>query len=393
MSRPLTILCVANVAKDRNSGAAGAEYETIVALRELGHEVDEVWADGVGRRIQHGNLNLLLELPYRYESVVERRMARSTYDVVHVNQPHGYRAARLVQRRWPRTVFIHRSHGWEPRAGEVLGHWRRVFQTENRTVVRQAASLVIEKLLARHDREIVRWADGHIVCSSEDAEFMVTRSGAARNRVAFLPQSAPPQFIQSAAPPMSEDRLCHVLHVGQFAFFKAPMITAAAMNIIGARHARARFTWVASRDHHDAIRRLLSESLARRMELLDWMPQENLRHVYDSAGIFLFPSFFEGSGKVHIEALSRGLCVITTAVGGMRDYVQNGRSGILVPPGDARAVADAALRIMENPQGAQQMSAASAGRAREYSWHRAAVETVAFYHARIAAKDASMGWR
>jgi glycosyltransferase involved in cell wall biosynthesis len=389
MQRPLRILAMADMPPDANAGAPGAEVETIRALRELGHHVDDVWQDTLGRRIGHGNLHALLELPRRFEAVAEERLSQSEYDVVHVNQPHGYRAARLIQRRWPRTAFIHRSHGWEPRVREVLRHWRMVYGEEARSPLRRAASGILVPMIARHATEIVRWADGHILCSHHDADYMHARNGVPPEKLGVMPQAPPDSFNATAAPPMTAARLRHVLHVGQFAFVKAPMITAGVMNEIAQQRPEVRFTWVAGREHHERIRALLNDAVRARLDLRGWTNQEALRDVYDSAGVFLFPSFFEGSGKAHIEALSRGLCVVASRTGGMRDYVEDGRSGILIEPGDTMAIARAAIALIDDLDAATAMSSAAAARAREYSWRRAAEETVEFYRRRIAAKQSA----
>lgn len=386
---PLRILSMADLPEDPNAGASGAEYETIAALRRLGHQVDDVWRDEIAHRIKHGNLHIAFELPREYDRIVHERLSRGDYDVVHVNQPHGYRAARRVRRHFPRTAFIHRSHGWEPHVREELTPWRRVYGSDERGLLRRAASAALDPLIARHAREIVKWADGHILCSHHDAEFMEKRNGVDPARLGVMPQAPPDAYNAAPALPMDTARLTNVLNVGQFAFFKAPMVTAAAMNRIAERRKDVRFTWVSGREHHDAIRGLLSSDVQSRLTLAGWTTQAELRQVYDSAGVFLFPSFFEGSGKVHIEAMSRGVCVVASSVGGMRDYVQDGTSGVLVPLGDPVAVAEAALAILGNPERAGEMSAAAARRAREYSWHRTAIETAAFYRARLAAKVAS----
>lgn len=389
LDAPLRILSMADLPEDPNAGASGAEYETIAALRRLGHEVDGVWRDEIAHRIKHGNLHIAFELPREYERIVRERLSRGRYDVVHVNQPHGYRAARLVRRRFPATAFIHRSHGWEPHVREELAPWRRVYGQDERGLVRRIASAALEPVIARHANEIVKWADGHILCSHHDAEFMQERNGVDPARLGVMPQAPPDSYNAVPALPMDAERLTNVLHVGQFAFFKAPMVTAAAMNRIAGERKDVRFTWVAGSEYHDSIRALLSADVRSRLTLIGWMSQSELRKVYDGAGVFLFPSFFEGSGKVHIEAMSRGLCVIASNVGGMRDYVQDGTSGVLVPLGDPDSVAGAALAILGDAERARAISAAAARRAREYSWDRTAVETAAFYRQRLAAKAAS----
>jgi glycosyltransferase involved in cell wall biosynthesis len=124
-----------------------------------------------------------------------------------------------------------------------------------------------------------------------------------------------------------------------------------------------------------------------RTTIQHWTTQDALRDIYDQHGTFLFPSFFEGFGKAFLEAMSRGLCVVASDVGGMHDVI-DGENGIVVPPGDAVALADAALRIIRNPDTAIAMSAAAARKAREYTWERVGLETAAFYQARLAARAA-----
>ncbi|HEX3110695.1 MAG TPA: glycosyltransferase family 4 protein [Thermoanaerobaculia bacterium] len=385
----MKILTMADLPPDPNAGASGAEYETIAALRRLGHEVDDVWRDAIAHKITHGNLHIAFELPKEYERIASERLLRGSYDIVHVNQPHGYRVARLVRRHFPRTAFIHRSHGWESMVREVLGRWRQVYPSESRGLTRRAASALLAPFIERHDREIVKWADGHIVGSTAEADFLRERNGVDAARIGVITQAPPALYNATPAAPMDANRLATVLHVAQFAFFKAPMIVAAAMNRIAERRPDARFVWVSGRENHDAIAALLSPAVRSRIELLGWMPQDALLRVYDRAGIFLFPSFFEGAGKVHIEALSRGLCVVASRAGGMRDYIQDGVNGFLVDPGRADSLADAALAAMADPDRASVVSAAAARTARELSWDRAARETAAFYSQRLAAKLAS----
>jgi glycosyltransferase involved in cell wall biosynthesis len=382
---PLRILVMADTAADPNRGAAGTEVQTMDALRALGHEVDAVWSDTLGRRVRHGNLHLLLELPRTYARAAERALRKRPYDVVHVNQPHGFRAARAVHRLSPGTVFIHRSHGFELNAEETLRPWRAMYGSDERSGVRRISSRAIGSLLKRHGRAIAAEADGHIVSASLDAAFLRNRLGVAAEKIAVIPQAAPDSYTRIPAPPITAERLGRVLHVTQFAFFKAPMITADAMNRLAAADRNLRFTWVCDRSSEAAIRALLTADANERMNIVPWTTQDALRDIYDAHGIFLFPSFFEGFGKAFLEAMSRGLCVVASDVGGMHDVIDSGRNGVLVPAGNATALADEALGIARDADRATAMSAAAAQTAREYSWERVARETAAFYQARLSA--------
>jgi glycosyltransferase involved in cell wall biosynthesis len=387
MSRQrLRVLVMTDTPPDPNLGVAGTELRTIEALRDLGHEVDAIWSDVLGRRVRHGNLHLLLELPRAFERALLEALQRKAYDVVHVNQPHGFRAARTLHRLGTRSIFIHRSHGFELSLEAALGPWREKLGSDDRNVMRRAASRVIAPLLARHSIAITRDADGHIVSSSLDADFLRERLHVEAAKIAVIPQAPPDDYIVTDPPAMTPERLRGVLHVGQFMLFKAPAVTAGAMNRLAAQQPDVRFTWVCDREHHNAVRSLFNSDAQDRLELLPWMTQDELRAVYDRSGIFLFPSFYEGFGKVFLEAMSRGLCVVAADTGGMHDTIAHGTNGVLCPPGDDETFADAALALMNDFDRAASMSVAAAQTAREHTWRRVAIETAGFYHARLQAR-------
>ena len=384
MSAPLRILVISDTPADLNSGAAGTEMQTIAGLRALGHQVDALWREDLQRRIAHPNLHSAFEAARLYERAAVSALRRRHYDVVHANQPYGYRAARAIHRQWPRTILIHRSHGFEANVDETLRPWLRRFGGDRRPPLRRLLSRILHPVIARQSRAIARAADGHILLSTIDADFLHDRFGVDRGRIAVIPLAPPDDYAHIPALPMTPERLGNVLHVAQFAFFKAPMITAAAMRQLAAGNGALRFTWVCGRDDHEHVRRLLGD-LRERVELLDWMPQDALRRVYDRSGIFLFPSFYEGFGKTFIEAMSRGLCVVATDAGGMHDIIESGRNGVLVPPGDAEALARAAAALIAEPARAEAMSAAAAADARRYTWLGVARATADFYRARLEA--------
>jgi glycosyltransferase involved in cell wall biosynthesis len=382
----MRILMMADTPADPNRGAAGTELQTARALRALGHEVDTIWAEDLGRRIQHGNLHVVLELPRTYERAAVRALREKAYDVVHVNQPHGFRAARAVHRIAPRAVFIHRSHGFELNADETLRPWRRQFGDDERGLTRRIASAALRPFLTHHSHAIAREADGHIVSASLDRDFLAGRLDVDVAKIAVISQAAPDAFVARPAPPMTSERLRHVLHIAQFAFFKAPMVTADAMNRLAAARTDLSFTWICDRAHHDLVRALLSDNVLSRIQILSSMPQDELLAAYDRSGIFLFPSFFEGFGKTFLEAMSRGLCVIASDIGGMHDVIEHGSTGVLVQPGDPGAVADAATSLLDDEVRSAAMSAAAATTARGYTWARVARETTEFYNSRLEAR-------
>ena len=71
--------------------------------------------------------------------------------------------------------------------------------------------------------------------------------------------------------------------------------------------------------------------------------------VLERAEVVVVPSFGEGFGMVALEAMERGRPVIASDVGGLPEIVADGRTGLLVPPGDVEALARAIAELAGDP--------------------------------------------
>jgi len=380
----MRILFMTDTPENPDSGAAGTEYQTALALRDLGHEVDTIWADELPRRLRHGNLHYLLELPFTYRARMLGRLQSKPYDVVHVSQPHGYLAARAAKRHPCRPIFVHRSHGFEPRVAAALAPWAALQPA--RPFLRHAASEAMTRLLEFNNWAIARHADGHIVSAELCSAFIQERYGVANNRVAVIAQAPPLSYQQAHIRAIDAGRLDRLLYVGQLAFFKAPMILAQAFEHVLAERPQATLTWVCSAQHHREASALLSPAARARVNFVDWVSQDRLMDIYDAHGVFLFPSFFEGFGKAFLEAMTRGLLVVASAEGGARDLIVSGKNGFIVPVGDAMAMAQACLAIQRGAVDFRQMSESARQTGLQHTWRRVAQESAAFYQALGALK-------
>jgi glycosyltransferase involved in cell wall biosynthesis len=81
------------------------------------------------------------------------------------------------------------------------------------------------------------------------------------------------------------------------------------------------------------------------------------RPYYQLMDIFVFPTHREGLGKVLLEAGAAGKPVVSTCVTGVVDVVQDGFTGILVPPADAKALSSATLKLLQDRELAARMGA------------------------------------
>jgi glycosyltransferase involved in cell wall biosynthesis len=75
--------------------------------------------------------------------------------------------------------------------------------------------------------------------------------------------------------------------------------------------------------------------------------------------LFVLPSLNEGMGRALIEAMAAGLPVIASRVGGIPAVISHERTGLLVSPRDADALAEALRRLLDRPEWAKQLGVAA----------------------------------
>jgi len=93
-------------------------------------------------------------------------------------------------------------------------------------------------------------------------------------------------------------------------------------------------------------RRLSELGLTRHVRLAGSVSDEELSALYDRSDVFLHPTLYEGSSLVTLEAMAHAKPIVATTAGGIPDKVAPGRTGFLVPPGDADAFGAAILEAM-----------------------------------------------
>ena len=105
--------------------------------------------------------------------------------------------------------------------------------------------------------------------------------------------------------------------------------------------------------------------------------------------IFVLPSLMEASPNALIEAMAAGVPIVATRVGGIPESIEHERSGILVPPGDDRALAAGIARLMRRPQIASRLAdAARQSAASRFSFDRMVSEFQQLYFDELAARSA-----
>lgn len=109
--------------------------------------------------------------------------------------------------------------------------------------------------------------------------------------------------------------------------------------------------------------------LAKRAQISDRVlflgQRDDAADLLVASDIFVLPSRQEGLGVAALEAMALGRPVVASRVGGLAEVVDDGRSGLLVPPGDPEALGDAIARLLESAEFRTRLGAEGPRRVRE----------------------------
>ena len=98
-------------------------------------------------------------------------------------------------------------------------------------------------------------------------------------------------------------------------------------------------------------------SIGDRFKLLGW--RADVADLYAAADVFVLPSLWEGMANALLEAMAAGLACVATDVEGSREVIEQGRTGLLVPPAHAQALAAAIASLADDRDARARIGAAA----------------------------------
>jgi glycosyltransferase involved in cell wall biosynthesis len=163
-------------------------------------------------------------------------------------------------------------------------------------------------------------------------------------------------FLEADPVPLPERPVA--LFVGVLERYKAVDVLAEAWRRAAPRVPEATLHLVGRGAMRDVPGTLVAE-LPEQTRWTESLTTPEVSQVMDEATVLVLPSRSEGLGRVVVEAFCRGRGVVGSRVGGIQDIVEDGKTGILVPPGDVKALADALVRVLSDPALAGRLATAA----------------------------------
>lgn len=180
-----------------------------------------------------------------------------------------------------------------------------------------------------------------------------------------------------------------VLYTGRIELNKGSLELLKSVNLVAASFPEVEYVIAGGRhnsiDDQTLERALTVANTREHVRLLGHVPWHQLAGWYRRATVFVMPSRYETFGISVIEAMAFGVPVVAANVGGLPEIVQDGVTGILVPPKDPDALAEAVIHLLRDPELRRRLGSAARGRVlTEYRIERVVEQTLKVYERVLA---------
>lgn len=363
-------------------------YHTCLELGRLGHDVrvittrfgpgvapNEEQVLRIGRSVPvpaNGSI-CPVAVDVRMRGKVRRMLRAERFDVLHLHEPlmPSLCLAVLAEAKTPTVGTFHANNDG------ALGY--RLFRP------------LLEGYFARLDARIaVSEAARRTISGHFGGEYTIIPNGVDIGRFAkpqtdgdAAPAAVPERDASRAA--ASGDVPFNILFVGRLEPRKGAKYLLRAMPLILEEVPAARLTVVGSGPMSGYYRSHLPEAVADHVVFAGRVSGEELARQYAAADVFCSPATGgESFGIVLIEAMAAGAAVVASDIGGYRDVVRDGATGLLVRRADPDSIAEAVIRLARDDGLRRRLIAAAGSEVHQYSWDRVTRRILDVYESVVA---------
>jgi glycosyltransferase involved in cell wall biosynthesis len=227
---------------------------------------------------------------------------------------------------------------------------------------------------SRFERNIIHWvltlADTVFVLSPMWKEFCSRFLPG--DKIEVIPCSVRWEYadvLNQPLPDRSKHSYVNVLYLGSTGARKGVFDLLKVIPSVVTTNPNLRFT-IAGREEKAGEEEQM-QAIIREKGLSQWITrlcptQEEILGVYFDADIYVLPTHADAFPQAVLEAMSMGLPVITTRVGGISEMVEEGKGAVLIEPGDLDALKKEILRLAASPDLRAEMGLANRERVRQY---------------------------
>ena len=253
----------------------------------------------------------------------------------------------------------------------------------------------------RVEKQLIESTDHLLLSSTRERELINFSYDVPHDKVTLLPCGVDTELFR----PLNTHQLKHnisipdkkfILYVGRIDPIKGIDILIKAMALVKATLGKTDTPHLlviggdlknASQSKHSELNKL--KRLTKSLQLDDTVtflgaqPQDLLPHYYSAAEACVLPSRYESFGMVALEAMACGTPAIVTTAAGICSFIQDGKTGFLLPEDDETALAQTILRVVYLNSSKQHMSMNVRKRAMDFTWNSIANQLHSLYNSLI----------
>ena len=297
------------------------------------------------------------------------RLARDA-DVVHVHLGEDLAAL-------PLGLWVSRRHGL-PVVVAVHCSLRHTLRMSD------ARSALLKVVGGRIEAAGTRSADAVIVLTHRLAR-LLEKEGVLRERVHVIPTSVDRDLFRSGNPdPLPEIPAPRVTFVGRLVAAKGvDVLLDAARRLPSDVHV----VFVGDGELRSWLRRRAEQlGLLDRVHFTGFVPHHAVPAMLEHSQALVLPSLYEEMGSILLEAMQARVPIVASRVGGIPTVVRDCVDGILVPPSEPKALAEAITRVLTNPALSRRLVRGAAGSSEGRDWRSTASRVLGVYEAALGSR-------
>ena len=299
--------------------------------------------------------------PYNLNAprIMGRLIDRRDDTVIHTHATCGLFMS--VYKRITRIPFVAHTHGTSRSHNTPLvlrGHELRI----------DYSVLGVNYHMLR-ERSLWSAADRVLAVSSSSAEDIATTYGINRNKIRVVYNGVDSDIFKPNEKPILPSNLAHlsskriILFVGHFGLRKGIIFLIRSLDIVRREIPDVHLLcvggtpkWLGGIDYRQILLSEISRlGLNDYVTLSDAVKNRELPDIYNSSELLVLPSYYETFSKVCIEAMSCGIPVVATHMGGIPEVVEENVTGYLVPYGSVKKLADVIISLLQDRGRAKKM--------------------------------------
>jgi glycosyltransferase involved in cell wall biosynthesis len=358
-----------------DAGAPGVTIDLGQAYAERGHEVEYISFDDLPR-----------DLPERAKAVVfphyvafRLRMAMrdgARQKVVDASSGDAWCWA-AVLRRGPGHdhLLVWRSHGLEhvvhrttlneAKSGRLTLSWKYPLYHGGFRLWEVATAL--------------RRSDLALFLNRAERDHAVERLGLPGERARVVPNGVRSSFLGQPFFDLPPEGSVRIAQIGSYIERKGVAYGMPALASVLSRHRDVSISFLGTGCGEERVLADLHPAVHGQVRVVPAYPRDELPRLLEGHHIMFFPTLAEGFSTALIEAMACGLVPVATAIGANMEAVQDGSNGLIVPPRDTKALADALELLLTNRHLLTRLRRAAHTDAQRYGWHAVADRMLELY--------------